>query len=172
MTRVNCDGSGWTVIQETTPSGVGVVTHTGCEDYDWIVAEVSEVTTTSSTLVYVEIGYGGTPTYYPTYYMRTTTANSQFYGGTQWYYEGSNRTTVRRIALSTPNLSRNFNTTADPVQNPLIGSGNSSSSTSPGGMLGSIDTQKLPITTVRYSALAGNFSGGGGQRIRTWGWRG
>ena len=171
MTRVNCDGSGWTIIAETVPSGVTSVTHTGCEDYDWIVAEFSEVETSSSGLVSMDVGYGSTPTYAASFYIRCTTANSQFFNATEWYPEGTARTVDRRAAWSIPNICRRENNGSLFTRPPTVGAGYSTPTNSPGSMVGLNQTLLEPITAIKYTSSAGNLQGSGSY-IRTWGWRG
>lgn len=169
MTIVDAGNSRWEIIAETTPSGVTNVVHTGCENYDWIVAEFSEVETSASALISMEIGYGATPTYVASHYIRITTVQSQF-NFTPWYPEGSARTADRRASWIIPNNGKRFNDTGDTIELAVCGSGYSNVTASLGMMLGIADMPKVPVTAIRYAATSGNLQGTGAV-IRTWGYR-
>ena len=166
----NSDNSGWVILGETTPNGVTSVTHTRMDNYDWIITEFSEVETSSASLVYIEIGYGGTPTYATCDFVRGMAVNTQFGAATPWWLDNTNRTDDHRGAWTIPNMARNFSTSGENMRIPVTGAGFSHISASVGSNCGVARTTKEPITAIRYTTTAGNLQGTGAE-IRTWGRR-
>lgn len=169
MTILDAGGSRWTIVEETNPSGVTNVVHSGLEDYDWIMAEFIEIETSSSALVYIEIGYGATPTYVTNHYVRITTSQNQ-YNFTPWYYTGGATTTDKRGSWLIANPAKNFSDTGTDIQIAVHGSGYGGTSSTVGSTVGIADMVKAPISTIRYSSSAGNLQGTGAV-CRTYGYR-
>lgn len=169
MTIKDAGNSRWTLLGDTTPSGVTNVVHTGMDEFDFVVCEFGEIETSSSGLVYLEVGYGATPTYMLHNYTRITTVQSQF-NLTPLYPEGGATTTDRRAGWFFANPGKRYTGSSDDMQNMIAGCGYGTSSGRTGLMLGTENFFKVPITAVRYSSSAGNLQGTGAY-FRTWGYR-
>lgn len=169
----NAPGNQWVIIQETNPSGVTSVTHTGCDDYDWIMAEYFNIETSSAAYVYLQIGQTATPTYRNWFGIQHQSGITQNFNTAPIYPAGTiTGTTIDRYAsVMIANMGRNYTDGAE-IQIPFYGGGvngttSSTISSSNGALLGS----REPITTISYYASAGNLQGTGAT-IRTWGYRG
>ena len=171
MTVLNGPGNRWTVIAETTPSGVSSVVHTGMDDYDWVMAEFSNVEASLSSFISIEIGYGATPTYASNFYLMLNTIGQQVYGNAQIFMNSNTaRTTDRSTSLVFPNMGRNFTGTSTNIKLPFYGSAAGVADTEIGHIVGLSSMFKVPLTAVRYKVSAGNMQGTGAV-IRTWGYR-
>ena len=172
MTVRNCDNGGWEIIAETTPSGVTSVTHTGLDDYDWIVAMYQEVELSSAGYTVMQFGYGATPTLVNNFYVYGVSgANYQVHNGTDIYTRIQSTTSDGRGSVLIPNMARLEDDSGKVMRTPFTcgGYGTSSGYTSSGA--GVIPSPLVPFTAVQYRATSGNLQGTGAL-CQTWGWRG
>ena len=160
----NSDNAGWVVVGETVPSGVSSVVHSGLESYDWIIAELSDVETSSSALIYLSVGWPG---YNAFFYNRFITTTNQRYNEATMYFDNTNRTTARQIALSMPNMGRGLDA-GGLMKVPFLGCGSTTNVQANNGIQIATVTS---IEAVKYETTAGNLQGSTAV-IRTWGWRG
>ena len=171
MVTQNSQNNRWQIIEETAPSGVTNVVHTGTEAYDWILAEYAEVETSSSGYVTIRIGQTAIPTYRLNTYIVLNNAIRNVLDNADIYQQGiAPQTTDRRHAILIANMGRKFDNASALMKIPFSGGGWTDTTNRIGGTNGYLVGYQQPITAIQYLSSAGNLQGAGAV-IRTWGYR-